>query len=356
MNKRYIDKMGEFIQTHSCLLASGGKSKTALRTPEGVTNLDLSGMSGVLDYEPSEYTFTALAGTPLKEVEQMLSANDQFLPFDPPLNQAGGTLGGTVAAGLSGPGRYRFGGIRDFVLGVRYLDGRGNLIRSGGKVVKNAAGFDIPKLMVGSLGSLGALVELSFKVFPKPEDYTTITSSYTSLGSALERLINLTVSPIEIICLDLEPVSNGYNLQVRLGGKHTLFNSRIERLKSELGDISIMDNNVESEYWQQINEFDWIQEGSTLVKVPITPKQVSDLDNFLSEHGSIRRYSVGANIAWIAWSKQLDILEDHFKESNLAGLTILGVTSQSHIGDWKSGIFSQRIKQALDPNGKWALV
>ena len=108
----------------------------------------------------------------------MLAEHGQYLPFDPPLAAAGATLGGTVAAGLSGPGRYRYGGVRDFVLGVRFVDGMGNLVRGGGKVVKNAAGFDFPKLMVGSLGRLGVLAELSFKVFPQPPAFATLAVSY----------------------------------------------------------------------------------------------------------------------------------------------------------------------------------
>ena len=92
----------------------------------------------------------------------------QYLPFDPMLSAAGATIGGTVAAGISGPGRYRYGGIRDFLLGVQFISSDGAVINAGGKVVKNAAGFDIPKLLVGSLGRLGVMTELTFKVFPQP--------------------------------------------------------------------------------------------------------------------------------------------------------------------------------------------
>ena len=115
----------------------------------------------------SEFTFTALAGTPVREIAAALAERGQYLPFDPMLREAGATLGGTVAAGLSGPGRFRYGGLRDFILGVRFVDGEGRLLRLGGKVVKNAAGFDLPKFFVGSLGRFGVLAEMTFKVFPK---------------------------------------------------------------------------------------------------------------------------------------------------------------------------------------------
>src|SRR4029079_3476030 len=92
----------------------------------------------------------------------------QYLPFDPKCVEAGATLGGTVASGLSGPGRFRFGGVRDFILGVRFADGAGRLLRVGGKVVKNAAGFDLPKFFVGSAGRSGVLSEIPLKVLPRP--------------------------------------------------------------------------------------------------------------------------------------------------------------------------------------------
>ena len=109
----------------------------------------MTGLNGVLEYEPSEFTFTALAGTPVRDIAAILAERGQYLPFDPMLVGAGSTLGGTVASGLSGPGRFRFGGLRDFILGVRFVDGGGRLLRLGGKVVKNSAGFDVPKFFVG---------------------------------------------------------------------------------------------------------------------------------------------------------------------------------------------------------------
>ena len=148
------------------LLAVGAGTKLKLSAVDGV-KVSTSGLSGILEYDASEFTFTALAGTPVREIAAALKERGQYLPFDPMLAEAGATLGGTVAAGLSGPGRFRFGGIRDFILGVRFVDGAGRLLRMGGKVVKNAAGFDLPKFFVGSLGRFGVLAELTFKVFPR---------------------------------------------------------------------------------------------------------------------------------------------------------------------------------------------
>lgn len=356
MKNGVIDEIGELIQSHDKLLAFGSKTKTAIYSPEGTVPLDLSKVKGILEYEPSEYTFTALAGTRLDEIDQMLADNNQFLPFDPLLIKHGATLGGTVASNLSGPGRYHFGGVRDFILGVHFFDGEGRLIRSGGKVVKNAAGFDIPKLMVGSLGSLGALIELSIKVFPRPQEYRTVIAHYPTLLEALEHLIRLTACPIEILCLELEPTDNSFDLRIRIGGFEALFDLRTERLKELVDEIEILDGEADSIYWEHINEFDWLSEDMVLIKVPLTPKLVLDLDEFLDQQGSIRRYSVGANVAWIGWSGSVNKLDKHLKESNLTGLTILGSTDQIRLGAWNPGNFYLRIKKALDPLEKWAEV
>lgn len=349
-------EMSEFIRSQGKLLPFGGRSKTSLQAPEGVTPLDMLPFSGVLEYEPEEYTFTALAGTKLDEITRMLSENDQFLPFDPPFLKRGGTLGGSVAAGLSGSERYHYGGVRDFLLGVQYFDYQGRLIRSGGKVVKNAAGFDISKLMVGSLGSLGALVELNIKVFPRPSAHVTINCKYATFQEALETLVRLTASPIEISCLDLEHDSYGYSLKIRLGGDPSTFAIRINRLRKEFEDLEVLEGDAEIEYWCKIREFLWVPEDSTLVKTPITPKQVPELDNFLGENDSIRRYSVGANLAWITWSQPLELLDNHLKKFKLSGLTILGPAKKKRLGHWKGGSFYKRIKQAFDPINKWAEV
>ena len=151
------------------LLPVAGGTKPALSSSSraDVQRLDVSELTGVLEYDPAELTITALAGTPLVEVQTALAEHGQHLPFDPPLGEAGATLGGVVAAGAAGAGAWRNGGVRDFVIGVRFVDGTGRLITGGAKVVKNAAGFDLPKLMVGSIGRLGVIVQLSFKVFPK---------------------------------------------------------------------------------------------------------------------------------------------------------------------------------------------
>ena len=128
--------------------------------------LDLTPLTGITSYEPTELVVTARAGTPLAELEATLADKGQCLAFEPPRFSPGATVGGTVAAGLSGPSRASAGSLRDFILGVTLLNGRGELLTFGGQVMKNVAGYDVSRLMAGAMGTLGVLTEISLKVLP----------------------------------------------------------------------------------------------------------------------------------------------------------------------------------------------
>ena len=131
------------------------------------------GLSGILAYEPSELYVCAGAGTAYSEVEAVLAERGQMLAFEPPRFGSGATLGGISAAGLSGPRRPFSGAVRDYILGVELVDGRGSLLRFGGRVIKNVAGFDLSRLSAGALGTLGVLTELTFRAVPRPEGELT---------------------------------------------------------------------------------------------------------------------------------------------------------------------------------------
>ena len=135
--------------------------------------LDLSGYRGIVAYEPTELYLTARCGTPLAEIEAVLAEKGQMLAFEPP-HFGKATVGGCVAAGLSGPRRMQAGAVRDFVLGAKIVDGSGQLLNFGGQVMKNVAGYDVSRLLAGSLGTLGVIAEVTLKVLPKPVAETTL--------------------------------------------------------------------------------------------------------------------------------------------------------------------------------------
>lgn len=360
MRPESIQDLQEIVCEHSRVQPHGGKSKTALSASrEGALQLDLTGLAGLLEYQPAEFTFTALAGTRLAEVEQALAQHGQYLPFDPPFGGRGATLGGTVAAGLSGAGRYRSGGVRDFILGVRYVDAQGQVVRGGGKVVKNAAGFDLPKLMVGSLGRFGVLVELSFKVFPRPAATATVRVNFSGLSPALETLVKLTRAPLDLQALELLPEAAPGNLTpatallARIGGKPDSFPVRLERLQSLLGGGEALNGPDEAALWQAAGEFAWLPEGWRLVKVPLTPARLVEFDARLAQAGALRRYSSGAALAWVGWHKELSELEALLNACELSGLVVLGPAEKARLGLQPGAAFERRVKQALDPAGKF---
>ena len=149
--------------------------------------LEMRELAGVTCYEPTELVVTALAGTPLAELETLLAERGQCLPFEPPRFGATGTVGGMVAAGLSGPARASVGPLRDFVLGVTLLNGNGELLTFGGQVMKNVAGYDVSRLIAGSLGILGVICDVSLKVMPVPAARRTLTFEMDE-ATALARL------------------------------------------------------------------------------------------------------------------------------------------------------------------------
>ena len=163
----------------AALRIRGGGSKDFYGEALNGELLDTAPLNGVVSYEPSELVVTALAGTPLVELEALLAAQGQCLPFEPPHFSPRSTVGGMVAAGLSGPARATVGAVRDFVLGVKLLNGKGEHLTFGGQVMKNVAGYDVSRLMVGAMGTLGLLTEVSLKVLPVAQLEATLRFEMT---------------------------------------------------------------------------------------------------------------------------------------------------------------------------------
>jgi glycolate dehydrogenase FAD-binding subunit len=150
-------------------ISAGGSKRQLLGRACDAPTLDVSGHAGIVDYQPSELVLTARAGTPLPHILEALEREGQTLPFEPPLFGGKATLGGTLACNLSGPARPWAGSIRDLVLGVQLVNGLGETLNFGGKVMKNVAGYDVSRLQAGAQGTLGVLTEISLKVLPKPQ-------------------------------------------------------------------------------------------------------------------------------------------------------------------------------------------
>ncbi len=195
------------------LCIRGGDTKYFYgNTPTG-SPIDVAGHNGILTYEPTELVLTARAGTRLRDIEQTLAEQGQMLAFEPPHFGEAATLGGTIACNLSGPQRAYAGAARDFVLGCKLLNGKGEILHFGGEVMKNVAGYDVSRLMTGALGTLGILLEVSLKVLPKSEHEQTVALGTNEL-EAIDRMNAWARKPLPIsaTCYD------GACLYVRLSG------------------------------------------------------------------------------------------------------------------------------------------
>ena len=196
-------ELAEIIRTAKApLVVQGGGTRT-FGAPKGEA-LETTGMTGIELYEPGALTIVAKAGTPLAEVEAALAAENQRLPFEVPdmrglLGRTGqSTMGGVVAANASGPRRVQAGACRDSLIGVRFVTGDGDIVKNGGRVMKNVTGYDLVKLLAGSYGTLGVLSEVSFKVLPKPAASATLILRGLSDGQAVAAMAQALGSPFEV--------------------------------------------------------------------------------------------------------------------------------------------------------------
>jgi glycolate oxidase FAD binding subunit len=236
------ERVKQALETRTALCIRGGGSKEFYgREPSGEP-LDLSSHRGIVNYEPTELVITARAGTPLTEIEQALTASGQMLPFEPPHLGERATLGGTVACNLSGPRRPYAGAARDFVLGTKLLNGRGEILSFGGEVMKNVAGYDVSRLMCGALGTLGALLEVSLKVLPRSQCELTLVYQ-TELSEALDVLHEWAQKPypISATCYD------GNLLTVRLSGEERA----VQAARKLLGGEVLADG---ATFWHKLRE------------------------------------------------------------------------------------------------------
>jgi len=353
-----VDEVRELVRgATGRLLPRGGGSKPALSAPphDGVVTVDVSGLRGIVAYDPAELTFTARAGTPIAELDAALAEHGQHLPFDPPLARAGATLGGAVAAATSGPGALRSGGVRDFVIGVRFVDGAGRLVSGGGRVVKNAAGFDLPKLMVGSRGRLGVMVELSLKVFPRPRASATLEIAAADLRAAVGVATTLCAGPWELDALELLPDGR---LLARLAGDPEPMEARIARLVPALPDGATARRLPASEadaIWRAAADAAWVPDGMRLLRAACTPAAVVPLWDAVAAAGGDARFGRAGAVAWIAWpaGAALDPLDATLRDLGLAAAALTGPPLPELLGAVRGGAFADRIRGALDPDHRF---
>jgi glycolate oxidase FAD binding subunit len=352
-----IKSMQDIIGQYTNIIHAAAKSKTPLLIRGGGSKdfygnsmnrdghhiLGAAAYTGIIDYDPTELVITARAGTSLADLETELQKKNQMLGFEPPHFGPEATLGGCVASGLSGPRRAYVGAARDFVLGIRMLDGNGGNLHFGGKVIKNVAGYDISRLITGSMGTLGLLLEVSIKVLPIPPIELTLHMQMKE-AEAIERMNQWAGKPLPISATCFYE----NNLTLRLSGAE----SAVRAARAKLGGELISDGSV---FWNSIREqtHPFFQNGSSLWRLSLKSNAppLKLLGQQLIEWGGALR--------WLACSGEYMNTEEHI------------VRSKSILADGNATLFRsnkrsdsvfhppgpqmikiyQRIKEKFDPAG-----
>ncbi|MBK5300773.1 MULTISPECIES: glycolate oxidase subunit GlcE [unclassified Pseudomonas] len=260
-----LEQVKQARENATPLRIQGGNTKAFLGREVAGEILDTRAHRGIVSYDPTELVISVRAGTPLSELFAALDAKGQMLPCEPPSFGEGATVGGMIAAGLSGPRRPWSGSVRDFVLGTRVISGLGTHLRFGGEVMKNVAGYDLSRLMVGSYGCLGVLTEVSLKVLPKPRQCLSISLDI-DCARALENLAQWGQQPLPISAAS----HDGQRLYLRLEGGEGSVTAAHQRLGGEP---------LDSGYWVDLNEqrLDFFNEGLPLWRLSL-PNNLRPLD------------------------------------------------------------------------------
>jgi glycolate oxidase FAD binding subunit len=270
------------VKQRTPLTIIGSGSKRFYTGDVAGEKLDVTGHRGIVSYEPTELVITARAGTPLAEIEAALADKGQMLAFEPPYFGEAATLGGTIACGFSGPRRPYAGAARDHVLGARIINGRGEILHFGGEVMKNVAGYDVSRLMVGARGTLGVLLEISLKVLPKPAREITLGFA-TTVDKAIATMNTWSAQPLPLSAACYVDDT----LYVRLSGSEL----GVQAARAKLGGKAL---DKSDEFWRDIREhrYGFFQGDTPLWRLSVPPATASmDLPGqWLLDWGGAQRW------------------------------------------------------------------
>ena len=292
------------------LRIEGGGGLAGLGRPiQTAATLKLDRLTGVVEYSPTELYATFRAGTTLRDAEAALAENNQRLAFEPPDltslygGQGPATVGGLVAAGLSGPARVSAGALRDYLLGVRFIDGRGEAMHGGGKVMKNVTGYDLCKLTAGAFGTLGAITEVTFKVLPNPPETRTLLLNGLSPEAGQAALSAALKTPFEPLAAAYLPTE--HQAALRFEGFPESLDYRLKAITAHLPetDISILEGSESASYWRQIRDVSALTaaDGEAIWRISTAPTEGPALAETLKERiGARYILDWAGGLVWLA--------------------------------------------------------
>jgi glycolate oxidase FAD binding subunit len=368
-----------------CIEGQGTKSQFGHVT-ETDCIVSLHRLQGIREYEPSELVMKAAAGTPLSRIEETLAERGQRLAFEPlqlgrlygEREDNAGSIGGVFMGNLAGPRRFVAGAARDHLLGIRAVDGRGEIYKSGGKVIKNVTGYDISKLLAGSWGTLSVVTELSFKVLPAPETSATLAMQCSTRMDAMQLISGLAQSPYEITGLAYFPGKTlsvflrqlgleGKLVLARLEGTMTSIRERMQDMRKAalLSDpYTLYEEEISGRIWQDVRDvevFNDSERAPALLKLSIPPAAVLDVSRVIDQLGGCEWYSDAAS-GWlwvgICHGSSEDKINTLRREINaVSGSAVLYRASEAikrHVGIYSArppalAELTRSIKHAFDP-------
>lgn len=291
--------LGESAAAGWSIALRGANSKTAMAGPMPGADVDLrlDKLSGVLEYEPHDLTIRVAAGTPWRVLTATLAEHDQMLPLDPPC-AATATVGGVVAANCSGPRRRYYGTARDMAIGMTLATLEGKLVQTGGMVVKNVAGLDMQKALIGSFGTLAAIASVNFKLAPQPEVSRTFVFAFDGVEECIAERDRVLVSVLQPAAIDiLNPAAarlaghDGFVLAVRAGGSETVLARYARELAGERSPDGALEGAREAAFWYTVQEFapEWVGQAPA--------RSVVRVGHPLRELGEVLQSAPGACIA-----------------------------------------------------------
>ena len=294
-----------------------GSKRGMLRPVQAARSLSARGLTGVTLYRPAELIISARAGTPLAEIEAALAEKGQQLIAESPyLNGVFGTsaqpsIGGVVAANLSGPRRITWGATRDHVMGLRFINGAGEVIRSGGRVLKNVTGLDLCKLLSGSYGTLGVITEVTLKVLPKPETSATLLIEMPDLASAVAALSAGLGSPFGVSAAAALPQRDHVVAALRLEDFAASVAYRMEKLRGVLGSFGaqrVMEDHESRAFWRGVREVESLQAmpGEAIWRVSVRPSAGPRIAAEADAIGGRAMLDWGGGLVWIAAAPSID--------------------------------------------------
>lgn len=316
--------MATAIKTTTGPLRIFGGGTRDIGTPVNGTTLHTTGLTGITLYEPGALTLVAKAGTPLADIETALDAENQRLAFEPMDHrtllgtQGSPTIGGVVAANASGARRIAVGACRDHMLGVRFIDGQGDIIKNGGRVMKNVTGYDLVKLLTGSYGTLGVLTEVSLKVLPKPETSTTLCLQGAPLNDSVAAMSSALGSPFEVTGAAM--VSG--NTYLRLEGFTESVAYRATRIREKLapfGDITHVDHTASETLWRDISNVTIFADHPVVTRISVQPSAAPQLAQAMADVADMDvALDWGGGLMWFGMRATTDAAAQHHTLQTLA--------------------------------------